>query len=93
MTDAACPAVAQSSDDELARLRRLAIVDELLPTLVGTLDVREVLTRVSEVVGRALEHDALSLPVVTEDRQHVIPFATAAAAYPGPLPIPETVRP
>jgi transcriptional regulator with GAF, ATPase, and Fis domain len=95
MTDAERAAVPESPDAELARLRRLAIVDELLTTLVGTLDVRDVFARVSEVVGRVLKHDAISLPVITEDRQHVIPIATAgpaAGAAPAKHPIPETAR-
>jgi len=84
-----------STDEELARLRRLAIVEELLTTLVETLDVRDVFTRVSDVVGRVLSHDAISIPVITEDRQHVIAFATAGPATgpnPGTHPIPETSR-
>jgi transcriptional regulator with GAF, ATPase, and Fis domain len=94
MTDDAWTVVAQSGDNELARLRRLAIVDGLLPTLVATLDVREVLARVSEVAGRVFTHDALGLLVVAEDRQHVIAFTTAepAAADPARLPIPDPAR-
>ena len=95
MPDQQRPPTPESAGDELARLRRLAIVDELLTTLVGVLDVREVFTRVSEVVGRVLEHDAIALPVITEDRQHAIPFATAgpaAVAYPKPHAIPDSAR-
>lgn len=80
MTDEQGPAAPESVDDELARLRRLAVVDELLTTLVGVLDVRDALTRVSEVAGRVLTHDAIALSVFTEDRQHAIPFATAGPA-------------
>lgn len=95
MTDEQRPAVPESPDAELARLRRLAICDELLTTLVGTLDLRAVFARVSEVVARVFEHDAISLSVVTEDRQHVIPLATtgpAAGADPARLPIPDSAR-
>ena len=95
MTDEQQAAVSESPDAELARLRRLATVDELLTTLVGTLDVRDVFARVSEVVGRVLKHDAMSLPIITEDRQHVSPLATAgpaAGANPAKHPIPETER-
>jgi transcriptional regulator with GAF, ATPase, and Fis domain len=95
MTDNGWPAVRESASDELARLRRLAIVDELLTTLVGVLDVREVFARVSEVAGRVVKHDAIALPVFTEDRQHAIPFATAgpqAVAYPSSHPIPDSAR-
>ena len=95
MADEQRAATAEPVDDELARLRRLGIVEELLTTLVGVLDVRDVFTRVSEIVGRVLKHDAISLPVVTEDGQHVIPFATAGAAagsYPSTHQIPEAAR-
>ena len=95
MTDEQQAAIPEPAEEELARLRRLAIVEELLTTLVGVLDVREVFARVSEVVGRVLTHDALALPVFTDDRQHAIPFATAgpaAVAYPGSHPIPESAR-
>jgi transcriptional regulator with GAF, ATPase, and Fis domain len=83
--------VAESADAELVRLRRLSIVDELLTTLVGTLDVGDVLTRVSEVAGRVLPHDAISLPLLTEDRRHVVPLATAGPD-PGRQAIPESER-
>ena len=94
-TDEQQPALTESADAELARLRRLAIVDELLTTLVGVLDVRDVFAQVSEVAGRVLQYDAIALPVITEDRRHVIPFATAgpaAVAYPGGHPIPDAAR-
>jgi transcriptional regulator with GAF, ATPase, and Fis domain len=95
MADEQRTAIPESADEELARLRRLAVVEELLPTLVGVLDLREVFTRVSEVAGRVLEHDAITLTVITEDRQHAIPFATAGPAVvanPDAPPIPETTR-
>jgi len=86
------PAAPESIDDEVARLRRLEAVEGLLTTLVGTLDVRDVFTRVSDIVGRVLHHDAISLPVLTDDRRHVIPFATtgpSAGGFPGKHPVPE----
>jgi two-component system response regulator AtoC len=95
MADQPRAAIRESADEELARLRRLAAVDELLTALVGTLDIRDVFARVSEVVARVLTHDAISLPVVTEDRQHVIPFAMAGPApgdTPPKHPIPEAAR-
>jgi hypothetical protein len=61
MTDKQQPALPESADEELTRLRRLAAVEELLTTLVGVLDVREVFARVSEVAGRVLKH-AIALP-------------------------------
>ncbi len=88
-------AIPESADEELSRLRRLAIVEELLTTLVGVHDVREVFAQVSEVAGRVLTHDAIALPVITEDRQHVVPVAMAgpsASLYPSSHPIPESAR-
>jgi transcriptional regulator of acetoin/glycerol metabolism len=38
-------------------LRRLENLDELLPTLAGVLDIREVFERVSAVARRVLPHD------------------------------------
>jgi transcriptional regulator with GAF, ATPase, and Fis domain len=63
------------ADDELARLRRLAIVEELLTTLVGVLDVRDVFARVSGVAVRALAHDAIALPLsadISETARHLL---------------------
>jgi two-component system response regulator AtoC len=95
MADDPRAGVREAASEELAQLRRLAIVDELLATFVGTLDIREVFTRVSQVVGRVLTHDAISLPVLTEDGQHVVPFAMAGPAAgdtPGKHPVPDAAR-
>ena len=58
------------------RTANLAMLDDLLKTLTGVLDIREVFTRVSTITSKILPHDAMALPVITEDREHVIPFAT-----------------
>jgi transcriptional regulator with GAF, ATPase, and Fis domain len=82
-------------DSELARLRRVATVDELLTALVDVLDVREVFARISEVAGRVVSHDAISVIVLTDDREHVVPLAIAGPATaepPGPHPLPESAR-
>jgi transcriptional regulator with GAF, ATPase, and Fis domain len=85
--------IAESSDDELARLRRLAVVEELLTPLAGVLDVRDVFTRVSDIAGRVLPHDAISLPVITEDETRVIAFATTATGtYPATYAVPDVLR-
>ena len=84
---------AESSDEELVRLRRLAVVEELLTPLAGVLDVRDVFARVSDIAGRVLPHDAISLPVITEDQTRVIPFATTATGtYPVAHPVPDLLR-
>jgi transcriptional regulator with GAF, ATPase, and Fis domain len=79
-----------------ARAAKFERLDSLLRTLTGVLDIREVFARVSEVAAAVLPHDALGLPLFTEDREHVRPFATVgmpAGALPPVLPIPESVRP
>jgi transcriptional regulator with GAF, ATPase, and Fis domain len=79
------------------RLARLEILDELLPTLTGVLDIREVFTRVFDITRKVIPHDGLGLPLLTEDRLHVVPFAVAGplAQQPIPerIPIPEPLRP
>ena len=83
----------ESSEDELARLRRLAVVEELLTALAGVLDVREVFTSVSDIAGRVLPHDAISLPLIAEDETRVIAYATTATGnYPTAHPVTDLVR-
>jgi transcriptional regulator with GAF, ATPase, and Fis domain len=85
---------AESAAERLARLEAL---DELLPTLTGVLDIREVFTRVFDITRKVIPHDGLGLPVITDDRQHVVPFAVAGplAQQPIPdrIPIPDQLRP
>ncbi len=86
----------ESPDAELARLRRLETVEELLATLTGVLDVRDVFTRVSEIAREVIPHDVIGLPVVTEDREHAVAFAIAGmpvTAYPPPHVISDAARP
>jgi transcriptional regulator with GAF, ATPase, and Fis domain len=75
MTELRHTALPESADDELARLRRVAIVDQLLTTLVGVLDPREIFAQVSAVAARVLPYDAIALPVFTGDGHPVMPFA------------------
>jgi transcriptional regulator with GAF, ATPase, and Fis domain len=77
------------------RTANLELLDGLLETLTGVLDIREVFGRVSEIARRVLPHDAMGLPLLTEDREHIIPFATVglpSGAIPPRRPIPETAR-
>jgi len=80
MTDDHGPVTPESVDDELARLRRLAIVETLLTTVVGTLDVREVFARVVEIAGRVLHHDSITVWVFSDDREHAVPYDAAGVA-------------
>lgn len=59
------------------------------------LDIRGVFDRVSEIAGRVLAHDAMGLPILTEDCEHVIPLATAglpAGALPPVQPVDDVMR-
>jgi two-component system NtrC family response regulator len=84
---------AESSDDELARLRRLAVVEQLLVPLASVLDVRDVFARVSDIAGRVLPHDAISLPVISEDETRVVAYATTVTGnYPTGHPVTDLMR-
>ncbi len=70
-------AVTSAEPTELEQLRRLQALDDLLPTLTGVLDVRDVFARVSEIAKRVLPHDAVGMVLLSEDRRSVIPYATS----------------
>jgi len=77
------------------RTANLEVLDGLLSTLTGVLDIREVFTRVSEITSKVLPHDAMALPILTDDREHVIPFATVGVPtglLPSISPIPSSVK-
>lgn len=83
-------------DGELARLRveveelrRLKAVDDLLETLTGVLDIREVFDRVSGISRTVLPHDALLLGRLTPDRQSIRVWAHSAV--PDGFVVPEVV--
>lgn len=82
---------APESAEELARLRRLNIVDELLTTLVGVRDVRKVFALTSELSARVLTYDSIVLSIISEDRRHVMPFTMTAPA-PSYHPLPDFMR-
>jgi len=75
--------------------RRLEALDELLPTLIGVLDIREVFERVSGIARSVIPHDALSLPLITEDRNHLVVYAVTGytSRIPETIPIPDHHRP
>jgi transcriptional regulator with GAF, ATPase, and Fis domain len=53
------------------RRRRLDAIDSLLPAMAGSLDVRAVFNRISEVVQEVLPHDRLVLTSLSADRLEV----------------------
>ena len=83
-------AVAHQQLDEQARrtaaLREraanLEMLDGLLDTLTGVLDVREVFDRVSEISSTVMTHDAMAIAVPTEDRERLkVHVATGALSH------------
>ena len=74
---------------EVEELRRLNSVDDLLETLTGVLDIRQVFDRVSEISRAVLPHDAIALGRITPDRQSIRVWAHSA--IPKGFDIPETV--
>src|SRR5262249_17344246 len=50
----------------------------------GVLDIREVFARVSDIARRVIPHDSLSLPLLTEDKNHIV--IHAASGYSSQIP-------
>jgi len=75
-------------------LRRLQALDELLPILTGVLDIRDVFERVSRIASTVIEHDSLSLPLLTEDKGNIVVYAITGneTGFPQTLPVPEHHR-
>jgi transcriptional regulator with GAF, ATPase, and Fis domain len=74
------------------RAASLAMLDNLLSTLTGVLDVREVFDRVSEIARDVLPHDMLALPLAVDGGENVLVYAiTGRGAEPPrkrPMPAP-----
>ena len=83
----------ESLRSEVEELRRLKAVDDLLETLTGVLDVRQVFDRVSEISRPVLPHDALALGRITPDRQSIRVWAHSSVpegfAVPEIVPLPD----
>src|SRR4051812_15939582 len=70
----------------------LDVLDGLIDTLAGVLDIRTVVDRVSQLARRVLPHDALSIPILAADGRHVRVFANselASVATPFDAPLPD----
>src|SRR5688572_2868647 len=77
------------------RSASLEMLDGLLGALTGVLDIREAFQRVSEIASKVIPHDALGLPIMTDDREHFIPLATFGLPtnlVPGIQPLPADQR-
>jgi hypothetical protein len=79
---------------EPLQLVRLASLDELLATLAGVLDIRDVFARVSASAQRVIPHDLISLPLLTEDAGSLVIYAIAGntSQFPETVPLPEHHR-
>ena len=75
-------------------LRRLEALDELLPTLSGVLDIRDVFERVAGIARRVIPHDSLSLPLVTGDKKNLVVYAVSgfSSRIPETIPLPDHHR-
>lgn len=86
--------MADERDANASLLSRLQAIDDLLPTLAGALDVRQVFERVSEIARRVIPHDMLRLMVLTADGNHLVSLAASDGALEAsdPMPIPDSHR-
>ena len=71
------------------RAANLEMLDGLLKTLIGVLDIREVFARVSEIAQKVLPHDALSIAEMLPDGEHIRIHASHGL---GDLPYPYDLR-
>ena len=68
------------------RAANLDLLDGLMSTITGVLDVRQVFDRIFEVSQPALPHDAMSIAVPTPDGSRVTLYATTGALRHLPVP-------
>jgi hypothetical protein len=81
---------AETADEELARLRRLEMVESVMPALIPVLDVRQIFTHLSETTKDALPHDFLGVSELSQNQSFADSFAkdggdvsgTGAILYP-----------
>ena len=76
------------------RTANLELLEGLLATLAGVLDVRQVFEQVSAIARKVIPHDMVSLPLISDDREHIIVYAVTGneAAFPITVPMPEDRR-
>ncbi len=67
---------------DAARRRRLDAIDKLLPAMAGSLDVRDIFHRVSEIVQPVLAHYRLILTSLSEDGSELIVDTTSGEPMP-----------
>jgi formate hydrogenlyase transcriptional activator len=75
---------------EQERTATFALLDELLSTLTNSLDIRVVFQQVSAIARKVIAHDMMSLPLLSDDRQHVVVHAVTGSevSFPTTVPLP-----
>src|SRR5262249_39830264 len=75
------------------RAANLEMLEDLLKTLAGVLDVRDVFDRVSEISEKVITHDAMSISMPSEDGERLLIHVTTGAlgdlATPFEMPVPD----
>jgi transcriptional regulator with GAF, ATPase, and Fis domain len=84
---------AQQTERVRERAANLEMLEQLLDTLAGVLDIREVFDRVSSIARKVLKHDAMSVPIILDDpprlRVHALSgFEGLPPAFEAPMPEP-----
>jgi transcriptional regulator with GAF, ATPase, and Fis domain len=77
------------------RTANLELLDGLLKALSASLDIRQVFEQVSSIARKVIPHDMVSLPLISDDREHVVIHAVAGneATFPTTVPLPDHIRP
>jgi transcriptional regulator with GAF, ATPase, and Fis domain len=84
---------AQRAEELRERSANAEMLEQLLETLAGVLDIREVFDRVSEISRKVLPHDAMSVPIILDDpprmRVHALSgFDDMPRSFEAPMPEP-----
>jgi transcriptional regulator with GAF, ATPase, and Fis domain len=80
-----CGRVLRDTEPPARRATKLELLDGLLTTLMGVLDIRHVFDRVSEIAAKVLPHDALGIAELLDDGDRVRVHATQGI---GPIATP-----
>jgi len=85
---------AQRAEELRERNANAEMLEQLLETLAGVLDIREVFDRVSEISRKVLPHDAMSVPIILDDpprlRVHALTgFDDMPRSFEAPMPEPQ----
>jgi transcriptional regulator with GAF, ATPase, and Fis domain len=75
------------------RTANIEMLEQLLETLAGALDIRDVFDRVSSIARKVLPHDAMSVPIILDDpprlRVHALSgFGSLPDSFEAPMPEP-----